>query len=47
MQKRHFEKAGFEVAYQGAHFNEIVVKVNRSVKEINKVLIRKRNYRWL
>ena len=45
--KQAFEKAGFEVPYQGAHFNEIVVKVNGSVADANKVLLRKRNNRWL
>ena len=39
--KKAFEKAGFEVAYQGAHFNEIVVKLKESVTEVNKALIEK------
>ncbi|WP_107942559.1 aminomethyl-transferring glycine dehydrogenase subunit GcvPA [Metasolibacillus fluoroglycofenilyticus] len=39
--KNAFEAAGFEVAYQGAHFNEIVVKTKKSVTEINKGLIDK------
>lgn len=39
--KNAFEAAGFEVVYQGAHFNEIVVKTNKSVTEINKALIEK------
>ncbi|HEY9570084.1 MAG TPA: aminomethyl-transferring glycine dehydrogenase subunit GcvPA [Metalysinibacillus sp.] len=39
--KEAFEKAGFEVAYQGAHFNEIVVKANKDITEINKGLIEK------
>lgn len=39
--KNAFEAAGFEVAYQGAHFNEIVVKTKKSVTEINKGLIEK------
>ena len=39
--KNAFEAAGFEVAYQGAHFNEIVVKTNKSVTDINKALIKK------
>lgn len=39
--KEAFEKAGFEVAYQGAHFNEIVVKANKNITEINKGLIEK------
>lgn len=37
--KNAFEAAGFTVAFQGAHFNEIVVKTNKSVKEINAQLI--------
>ena len=39
--KQAFEKAGFEVPYQGAHFNEIVVKVNGSLADANKVLLEK------
>ena len=39
--KNAFEAAGFTVTYQGAHFNEIVVKTNKSVTEINKGLIEK------
>lgn len=39
--KNAFEAAGFTVAYQGAHFNEIVVKTNKSVTEINKGLLEK------
>ena len=39
--KKAFEAAGFEVVYQGAHFNEIVVKTKQSVTEINKALIEK------
>lgn len=39
--KNAFEAAGFTVAFQGAHFNEIVVKTNKSVTEINKGLIEK------
>ena len=39
--KTAFEAAGFEVVYQGPHFNEIVVKTNKSVSEINKALIEK------
>ena len=35
MRKMHSRKAGFEVAFEGAHFNEIVVKLNKPVKEIN------------
>ncbi|MEK4700337.1 aminomethyl-transferring glycine dehydrogenase subunit GcvPA [Solibacillus sp. FSL R7-0668] len=39
--KNAFEAAGFEVVYQGAHFNEIVVKTTASVTDINKKLIEK------
>jgi len=36
--KQAFEAAGFEVAYQGSHFNEIVVNVQMNVTELNKEL---------
>ncbi|WP_397539273.1 aminomethyl-transferring glycine dehydrogenase subunit GcvPA [Rummeliibacillus pycnus] len=36
-----FERAGFEVAFQGSHFNEIVVKVKESVEAINEALFEK------
>lgn len=39
--KNAFEKAGFTVPFQGAHFNEIVVKVNKPVSEINQKLLEK------
>ena len=39
--KNAFEAAGFEVPFQGAHFNEIVVKTKKSVQEINKNLLEK------
>ena len=39
--KNEFEAAGFTVVFQGAHFNEIVVKTNKSVTEINKGLLEK------
>ena len=39
--KNAFEAAGFTVVFQGAHFNEIVVKTNTSVTEINKGLLQK------
>ncbi|CAM5204220.1 putative glycine dehydrogenase (decarboxylating) subunit 1 OS=Ureibacillus acetophenoni OX=614649 GN=gcvPA PE=3 SV=1 [Ureibacillus acetophenoni] len=39
--KNAFEAAGFEVPFQGAHFNEIVVKTNKPVSEINKALLAK------
>lgn len=39
--KQAFEREGFEVPYQGAFFNEIVVKVNGSVADANKVLLEK------
>jgi len=37
--KNAFEAAGFTVAFQGAHFNEIVVKTNKPVSQLNKQLI--------
>lgn len=39
--KNAFEQAGFTVPFQGAHFNEIVVNVNGSVKELNAALLQK------
>lgn len=39
--KNAFETAGFVIPFQGAHFNEIVVKTNKSVTEINKRLLEK------
>ncbi len=39
--KDAFEKAGFVVAFGGAHFNEIVVTCKKSVKEINAHLFTK------
>ncbi|MFP3918754.1 aminomethyl-transferring glycine dehydrogenase subunit GcvPA [Lysinibacillus telephonicus] len=39
--KNAFEAAGFVIPFQGAHFNEIVVKTNKSVTEINKKLLEK------
>lgn len=39
--KTAFEKAGFEVKYSGAHFNEIVVALNKPVKEVNAKLLEK------
>ncbi len=47
MQKMHLKQAGFKLYFQGAHFNEIVVKTNKSVKEINKELLAKGDYWWL
>jgi len=37
--KNAFEAAGFTVPFQGSHFNEIVVKTNKPVTDINKQLI--------
>ena len=45
--KDAFEKAGFDVTFGGAHFNEIVVDCKQSVKEVNAKLLHKRNYRWI
>lgn len=39
--KEAFEKAGFDVAFNGAHFNEIVVNCKNSVKDINAHLFTK------
>jgi glycine dehydrogenase subunit 1 len=39
--KEAFEKAGFEVAFGGAHFNEIVINCKKSVKEVNAHLFTK------
>jgi len=39
--KKEFEAAGFEVVFQGAHFNEIVVNVKSSVTSLNKELLKK------
>lgn len=39
--KNAFEKAGFTVPFQGAHFNEIVVKTNTCVDKINENLLEK------
>lgn len=39
--KQAFEKAGFEVKFQGAHFNEIVVNLKADVTNINKELFKK------
>ncbi|TWT08182.1 aminomethyl-transferring glycine dehydrogenase subunit GcvPA [Planococcus sp. CPCC 101016] len=33
--KQQLKKAGFEIAFEGAHFNEIVVKTKESVKQLN------------
>ena len=37
----HLKQQDLTVPFQGAHFNEIVVKTNNSVTEINKALIEK------
>ncbi|RNC99211.1 aminomethyl-transferring glycine dehydrogenase subunit GcvPA [Lysinibacillus halotolerans] len=39
--KNAFEAAGFTIPFQGAHFNEIVVKTNKPVSEINQYLLEK------
>ncbi|NRG47604.1 aminomethyl-transferring glycine dehydrogenase subunit GcvPA [Bacillus sp. CRN 9] len=46
MQKAHYAKQqfkanGFEIAFEGASFNEFVIKLNTSVKEVNKALLEK------
>jgi len=37
--KQQFEAAGFTVAFDGAHFNEIVVDVKANVTALNKLLL--------
>ncbi|WP_203333011.1 aminomethyl-transferring glycine dehydrogenase subunit GcvPA [Planococcus beigongshangi] len=39
--KKQLKKAGFEIAFDGAHFNEIVVKTAKPVKELNAALLKK------
>ncbi|MBA4535795.1 aminomethyl-transferring glycine dehydrogenase subunit GcvPA [Bacillus aquiflavi] len=39
--KQAFKKKGLEVVFAGSSFNEFVVKLNRSVKEMNEKLIEK------
>lgn len=39
--KEAFEKAGFDVTFKGAHFNEIVVNTKVDVTELNKSLFEK------
>src|SRR5690606_17837321 len=39
--KEAFEKAGFEVKFGNAHFNEIVVNCKKSVQEVNARLLEK------
>ncbi len=39
--KDAFQKAGFDVVFDGAHFNEIVVHYKTSVKEVNAHLLAK------
>ena len=39
--KDAFQKAGFAVAFNGSHFNEIVVQCKKNVKEINSHLFAK------
>ncbi|KAF0822428.1 Glycine dehydrogenase [Cytobacillus firmus] len=46
MQKAHYAKqqfkaAGFEVPFEGASFNEFVIKLNKPVKEVNQKLLEK------
>lgn len=37
--KQQLKKAGFEIAFEGAHFNEIVVNIQSSVQELNNRLL--------
>ncbi|MFD1030708.1 aminomethyl-transferring glycine dehydrogenase subunit GcvPA [Metaplanococcus flavidus] len=39
--KQQLERAGFEIAFKGAHFNEIVVKTDSPVKKLNASLLQK------
>ena len=39
--KQQLKNAGFEIAFDGAHFNEVVVKTNKPVKELNAALLKK------
>ena len=39
--KNTFEAAGFSIPFQGAHFNEIVVKVSKPINELNAYLLEK------
>lgn len=39
--KQQLKKAGFEIVFEGAHFNEIVVKTKESVKQLNDRLFEK------
>lgn len=39
--KQQLKKSGFEIAFDGAHFNEIAVKIGSSVKELNAALFEK------
>ncbi|WP_282019883.1 aminomethyl-transferring glycine dehydrogenase subunit GcvPA [Planomicrobium okeanokoites] len=39
--KQQLKAAGFEIAFDGAHFNEIVVKTDSPVKELNSSLLQK------
>lgn len=46
IQKAHYAKnalkqSGFEIVFEGAAFNEFVIKLNRPVKEVNKLLLQK------
>jgi glycine dehydrogenase subunit 1 len=37
--KQQLKQAGFDIAFEGAHFNEIVVKANASIRELNSALL--------
>ena len=39
--KQQLKGAGFEIAFEGAHFNEIVVKTDSPVKKLNASLLKK------
>lgn len=39
--KQQLKKAGFEIAFDGAHFNEVVVKTTSPIKTVNASLLQK------
>lgn len=39
--KKAFIKNGFELVFDGPAFNEFIVKLNKSVKDVNKALLQK------
>ncbi|MBU8879359.1 aminomethyl-transferring glycine dehydrogenase subunit GcvPA [Bacillus sp. FJAT-29790] len=39
--KKQFKEKGFEIVFEGPSFNEFVVKLNKPVKEVNQLLLKK------